>query len=400
MENEQLCAAILENLHEAVIITDNNRYVKFMNHAAESLTGWKQDEAYGKDLVEVFEIMNDPACSPAKSPVAKILWEGVTKGISAGLSSDLVITGKYGSQTTIECSASLIRDDKDNMKGVTFIFRDVTERKQLDYLKDSSYQQQLIQAGKMVSLGTLVSGVAHEINNPNNFIMLNAPILWDVWKDIMPIIEKYYEENGDFDMGGLKYSEMRGYIPQLFSGICEGAKRIKWIVSDLKDFARQGTSNMDENVDTNSVVQSAVTIISNQIRKATKNLLVEYGDNIPALKGNYQRLEQVVINIILNACQAIDEPKNGIFISTFYNKTARAVMIKIKDEGKGIPANILGRITEPFFTTKRNSGGTGLGLAVSSGIIKDHKGELKFSSVEDKGTTVTVLLPVLKSEDN
>ena len=269
-----------------------------------------------------------------------------------------------------------------------------TEEVRLALEKANMYQQQLIQADKMITLGTLVSGIVHEINNPNNFIMLNTPILQEAWRDIIPILEKYYNDNGDFNMGGLKYTEMREYIAKFFSGITDGAKRIKYIVSDLKDFARQGASDMEQLIEVNAVVNSAIALVSNQIKGVTMNFLIEYGNDLHTFKGNHQRLEQVIINLILNACQALNDNKQGIFVSTSYMNDSNINLIKIKDEGEGIPADILPRIVEPFFTTKHDSGGTGLGLPVSLGIIKDHGGELEFSSVEGEGTTALVSLPV------
>jgi C4-dicarboxylate-specific signal transduction histidine kinase len=144
-----------------------------------------------------------------------------------------------------------------------------------------THQQQLMQAGKMVALGTLVSSVAHEINNPNNFIMLNAPLLFDAWESGKPILEEYYEKNGDFLIGGMPYTEMRENIPALFSGILDGSKRIKQIVEDLRYFARRDTSDMTQSVDVNAVLKSAITLLSNMIMKSTARFSINYGENLP-----------------------------------------------------------------------------------------------------------------------
>ncbi len=394
-ENEQWHSTILKSIDEAVVITDKNRKIKFMNASGEALTGWKMKEAHKKDLADVFDFAHESGAIFSDQPVIKVIWDGASKGVNAGIANNLILKAKDGAETVIEYSASQIRGSKGNMIGIVFIFRDITEKRQIAQLREQMYEQQLIQADKLISLGTLVSGVAHEINNPNNFIMLNTPMLQEIWDDVMPILEKHYNENDDFDIGGLKFTEMRNYVPQLFSGINEGANRIKRIVSDLKDFARQDPADMGQLIDVNFVVKSAITLVSHQIRKSTNNFMVNYDNGLPEIRGNSQRLEQVVINLVLNACQSLENKQKGLFVSTKPDLDNNLILVEIKDEGIGIPADAISRILDPFFTTKRDTGGTGLGLSVSSGIVKDHGGELHFNSLTGKGTTVTIRLPAL-----
>jgi len=257
---------------------------------------------------------------------------------------------------------------------------------------------QLLQLDKMAAVGTLVSGVAHEINNPNNFIMLNAPVLQDAFEDILPILDDYYRENGDFTMGGLPYTEIRDNIAMLFSGILEGAKRIKNIVESLKSFARSDARNLMEPVDVNSVVKTALALVNNQICKATKRFSIHYGKDLPLVKGNFQRLEQVVINLVQNACEALEDNQKAIVLTTSFDPMKRKVLVEVRDEGTGISAECLKKITDPFYTTRRHHGGTGLGLSVSSGIVKDHDGTLTFSSHLGKGTTARLRLPLKNSD--
>jgi polar amino acid transport system substrate-binding protein len=251
-----------------------------------------------------------------------------------------------------------------------------------------------MQAGKMVALGTLVSSVAHEINNPNNFIMLNTPLLSEAWKGAMPILDEYYESHGDFVIGGMKYTEMRDSIPILFSGISDGAKRIKQIVEDLKDFVRRDASDMSQSVDMNAVLRSAISLLSNTIMKSTNHFSVVYGENLPVLKGNFQRFEQVMINLIQNACQALPDTRKGIFVSTSYDEKRPSIVVEVEDEGAGMPPEMLSHIADPFYTTKSDSGGLGLGLSISSRIVKEHGGVLTFASEPGKGTKAEIVLPI------
>lgn len=256
-------------------------------------------------------------------------------------------------------------------------------------------QQQLVQADKMAALGILVSGVAHEINNPNGFILLNMPILKEAYLDAQEVLDERLEREGDYPLGGLPYSRMRTEVPRMLDEMEEGARRIKRIVEDLKDFAKSEPSARFEPIDLNAVVRTAVRLLDASIRKATSRFETSYGD-LQEVRGNAQRIEQVAINLILNACQALPDRSRGIFVATSFEPGRGVVVLTVRDEGEGIAAEHLSRLTDPFFTTKRDSGGTGLGLAVSDGIAKEHGGALGFESAPGKGTVVTLTLPAGK----
>ncbi|RAR59468.1 amino acid-binding domain sensor histidine kinase [Onishia taeanensis] len=260
-------------------------------------------------------------------------------------------------------------------------------------------QQQLIQADKMSSLGVLVSGVAHEINNPSGLLLLNLPVLRDAHDDARPILEAYYRDHGDFPFGGLPYSRMRDEVPSMLDEMLEGTQRIKRIVGDLKDFARQGSPELGERLDLDEVVKTAVRLVDNSIRQATGRFETDYAGDLPAVWGNAQRIEQVVINLVLNACQALEGRDQGIRLTTRHLADDQAVILEVHDEGRGIDPAALTRLTDPFFTTRRECGGTGLGLSVSAGIVREHHGQLDFASHPGRGTTVTLTLPVASADD-
>jgi len=261
-------------------------------------------------------------------------------------------------------------------------------------------QQQLVQADKMAALGILVSGVAHEINNPTGLILLEAPTVKRFFADASKILEQYYRENGDFTCGGLPYSRMREEIPRSLDKLQDAGRRIKRIVDDLKDFARQGESACNESVDLNSVAQAAVRLVEPTIRKATSRFTAFYSEPLPTIRGNAQRIEQVLVNLILNACQALPDTERAIELATCCDPELTTVTFRLRDEGCGISPENLARLTDPFFTTKRDNGGTGLGLSVSAGIVKEHGGLLTFDSIPGSGTVVTLILPVCKEEQS
>ena len=256
------------------------------------------------------------------------------------------------------------------------------------------HQQQLIQADKMASLGILVSGVAHEINNPTGLLLLNLPLLKDTWRDSQVVLEKYYQEHGDFSLAGLKYSRLRDELPIILEEMNGGAMRIKRIVEDLKDFARHDTVENDQLVNLNTVVETAIRLVDTSIRKSTHNFVASYDSSLPELHVNAQRIEQIMINLILNACQALTNLGQKVEVVTEYVRAQKKVIIRVTDEGCGIEKENITRLTDPFFTTKREHGGTGLGLSVSAGIAKAYGGQLLFTSERGKGTEVILELPI------
>ena len=207
----------------------------------------------------------------------------------------------------------------------------------------------------MTALGILTAGVAHEINNPNNFILLNGETLERAWTDVLPLLEAYYAENGDFTCAGMPYSQARGNIKNLTSGIILGAKRIQKIVNALGDFTHQDEENLSQLVDCNAVVDSAIVIVENLIKTSTDNFSTDLKPNLPKIAGNPQQLEQVLINLITNSCQALANASKSLAVST--GNSAEHVWIEVSDEGEGIPPENLPRIIDAFFTTKRDTGG-------------------------------------------
>ncbi|MCP4691618.1 MAG: two component system sensor protein [Desulfobacterales bacterium] len=256
------------------------------------------------------------------------------------------------------------------------------------------HQEQLFQADKMATLGALVSGVAHEINNPIMSIMLNAPILEKAWSSAAPILDNVCREEGDFTVGGMPYSMLRERMPLLLADIADGARRVKSIVSDLKDFARQDPGEMNDDVDLNATAGKAATLVANLIKKSTHHFTAEHEPGLPTFRGSAQRIEQVIINLLVNACHALPDNQRALGLITKFDADAGRVVLEVRDQGAGMAPGVLKRIKDPFFTTKRDDGGTGLGLSISDRIVRDHGGFLAFASTPGKGTTCRVSIPV------
>lgn len=265
--------------------------------------------------------------------------------------------------------------------------------KRSDELKQ--HQQQLIQADKMSSLGVLVSGVAHEINNPTGLLLLNLPLVKDVWKDLEKIIEEIPEEQlKNMQLAGLSYKRIKDEFPMVIDEMHEGAIRIKRIVEDLKDFARYESESFDQLTDVNIILQAAIRLVENPIRKSTDHFSVHYDPTTPKVYASAQRIEQVLVNLLLNACQALRSRSEKVAVTVVTSYKDNVVTISVEDEGCGIDRVNLDNLTDPFFTTKREVGGTGLGLSVSASIVKSHGGKLEFKSKKNEGTKVTLSLPL------
>lgn len=256
--------------------------------------------------------------------------------------------------------------------------------------------KQLIQADKMSSLGVLVSGVAHEVNNPCSLLLLNLPVLKEAYQDMEELLEAHYQEQGDFYLAGLTYSRMRKEMPAMLDDMLTSANRIRRIVDDLRDFARQGPAELNEVVDLNQVVATVIRLVDNTLRQSSHHIKVDYAQDPPCFSGNAQRMEQVIINLIVNACQALASVEQSISISTHYNMQSKELCLEIIDQGCGIEPNHLSRLKDPFFTTKREQGGIGLGLSVSASIVQEHGGRLSYESERGKGTRAIVFLPTIK----
>ncbi len=269
-----------------------------------------------------------------------------------------------------------------------------------DITEKFALREEALRNGRLAALGELAAGVAHEINNPNGLIILNLSLLKDVWADSQPVLEAHWRENSGFTLGGMGYERMREELPMALAEMEDSAGRIRRIVVDLKDFARQDASDRSDPLDFNESVQTAVRLVASTIRKATTVFDCRYGEGLPQLYGSAQRLEQVVINLLLNACQALPATDHGIFLSTRFDRDRRCNILEIRDQGRGIAPEHLSLITEPFFTTRRETGGTGLGLSVSARIVKEHDGTLHYESPPGEGTTVTLSLPVKAKDDN
>ncbi len=228
----------------------------------------------------------------------------------------------------------------------------------------------LIQTHKMKAIGTLTAGVAHEINNPLNNIMLTVHVLLEDYHDL---------------------SEAE--ILEMLNDVVAETDRSKKIIRNLLDFARESTSTM-EPVDLAVLLKDTLHLLENQIRLSGIQVDLQFTENFPKIHGDAQKVQQVFVNLLLNALDA-SKKGNKIQVIATLKETGDFVKVRVIDYGQGIPKHILTSIFDPFFTTKSKGKGTGLGLSVSQGIIAKHGGTLTAKSEEGSGSCFTITFPII-----
>jgi signal transduction histidine kinase len=297
---------------------------------------------------------------------------------SAPVTLNLHRDGRY-----LEVHALPIYDENHQVGGIMEFFRDVT--------LERTYEKQLRQADQLASLGQLVSGIGHEINNPNQFIRGNIKIMRQALEDMLPIVDEHAAANPGFRVARLPYGFFREHILTLVQDMAHGSERIKGIVEGLKRFARRDEGELIDRVDLNTLIEACTRLVHNEVHMhATIELDLE--PNLPTFTGNAQKLEQVLVNLVVNASQAMPDDRRGTILVRTRNQDSH-VVLEVRDDGKGIPPQILRQVFDPFYTTKRAKGGTGLGLAITHRIIEEHGGSIDVSSTLGAGTTFTVRLP-------
>jgi len=294
---------------------------------------------------------------------------------------------------------------------------DISERTRSQALLQQQYQQleslhhklqeaqsQLLQSEKLASIGQLAAGVAHEINNPIGYVHSNLGTLENYLRDLFTLIGRYEAaeaalpseapERGELDelRRKLDLPYLREDIPQLMNESKEGISRVRKIVQDLKDFSRLDSSPDWQRANLHQGLDSTLNIVHNEI-KYRADVVKEYGE-IPEIECLPSQLNQVFMNLLVNAAHAMEGPRGTITLRSGMSQSENEVWLEVADTGKGIPAAIRDRIFDPFFTTKPVGQGTGLGLSLAYGIIQKHHGRFNVESEVGKGTTFRITLPI------
>lgn len=376
---------IINSMGDMLILTDDKNNIVFFNRAVQEELGIMQPEVEGKNLNTLLRIDGKNRHLIQQEYEARFEAE--------------IVSGK-GTIVPVAVSKSKIYLDGGKEIRHVFVASNISAQKRAEaaerLAKETAIERQQLQEDRMMSIAILVSGVAHEINNPNHMILSNISFIRKAWESAIPVLEKVAEDEGEFNLGGIPMGRASELVPQAISIIKGGSERIKTIVKELRDYSREQPLDRNETVDINSIIKSASTLLHNMITKSTDCFETRLTEENALIRGNYQRIEQVVINLLANACQALTSKEQCIEVTTA--KSAGTVQLIVRDQGMGIEKQTLKRVFDPFFTTKRGAGGTGLGLSISKRIIEEHQGTISIETAKAEGTSILISLPAITGE--
>jgi two-component system NtrC family sensor kinase len=386
--SEKKYKTLVETAHEGIAIVDPQERLTFVNQAFADVLGYQKEDILGLDLTEI----TDKDQFEQFQRESNRRKEGISSRYEARLRT------KSGRVKYFSLSASPVFDEKGKYSGALGLFADITEQKGLELqireyahslekanreledalkgLKDT--QTQLVQAEKMAAVGQLAAGLAHELNNPLGGILGYSQ--FGLEKINQKPINQFDKEDIDCLVGYLKDIEHQ-------------TKRCRSIIKSLLEFSRASRGDEFTLTDVNFAIEESFKLTLPQMEKSRIKLVKKLYEPLPKIAGNSDQLQQVFVNLIVNAVQAM--PEGGtLTVSSGIDPNSKTVKACFSDTGVGISADDLDKIFEPFFTTKRLGEGSGLGLSVSYGLIKDHGGEIRVKSREGEGSTFTVILPI------
>jgi PAS domain S-box-containing protein len=375
--NSALLRGVFNGIQDGIIVADAERNIVMANRAVEEF--FPGEGTIGFKTRKCFEVFRQAAEGCDNCAADRAIEEGTTQ--AEILSHE---TAKDGMRW-FERFTFPLYDDQRAVKGTIHYLRDITEKRTLE--------ERARRQDHLAALGQISAGIAHEINNPNNIIMGNSELLQDVWRDADSLLLKYQALHGEYALGGLPFSDMRSKVPQMINRIVNSSIRIGNIVAGMKNYTASARLDHVEKVNVNDAANFCIDMLSEQIRDKTDKFQLRLDEELPLVAGSKQALEEVIYNLIVNALQALPDRTKGVFVFTRRDPTDGSVILEVRDEGVGMSSEVLRQSTSPFFTTKQDSGGMGLGLSIVHSMIKNHHGSLDFESRSGEGTVAIVRLP-------
>lgn len=375
-ESHERFLSIFQSAEDIILTVDKNGIVQSINNFGVSYSGKQIEDIEGNHIKEVFELKEDHL-------LLKMINEVITNG------NKRVDEISLKEKNYLNIAVTRMIDNTSGESVALVIGRDITTIKELEE-EARKNQLQLQQADKLASLGLLVAGVAHEINNPVSFISFNVPYIEQYFNEIFPLLDAHAVNNPGYKIANVDYKLFKKDIKDMLSDLYEGAQRITGIVADLKTFSKMETENENTFVKVDEIVNSTMRLLQPAIKKKSASIKFETEKDY-SIKGNKQKIGQVIINLLTNSLDAVEEGKGEIIVSV--NKKKNNLLISVKDNGAGISKKDAQMIFDPFFTTKSFTGGTGLGLSVAKSITENMGYSLNFESKLGTGTTFYITIP-------
>ena len=253
---------------------------------------------------------------------------------------------------------------------------------------DSDYEG-LIRCNRQGLVGTMISGYIHEINNPNNNILLASRLLADYWKGVAPLLTEYQQHHQEAICAGVPLAGIIESMPRIIAMIAEDVNRISRITTQMKP--NLAVTAVGQTCDPNAVIKAVAESLKSMAARHTRNLRLNLTEDLPRVAVDFQQLQQVLTNLVCNALQSLPDRERGVTITSV--RDDGEVVITVEDQGTGISPDKAGDVFKPFYTSRAESGSAGLGLFVSRLIIERCNGNLSLVSELGKGTVAVVRLP-------
>lgn len=360
LRTKEYFESIIESSADVIITTDKAGKITYVNKAVKKALGYTQDSLIGRHISMLYV----KGFQKAKE-IMNLLR---AKGAFSNYEMPLIV--KQGKSVPILTSAALLRDEVGKVIGTVGIFTDITERKKLE-AELRRTQASLVQAGKLRAMGDLVAGVAHELNNP----LMASQSLVHVMKSSLSADDANARRVDIIEKCNL---------------------RMEKIINHLREFSRADEKHLRP-IDFNEPIENALMITGQQLLNHNIKLEKDLAKDLPKINGDVNQLEQVYLNLITNAKDAMENtgrPK-VLTIKSYGERTTEGsnVVIAFTDNGSGMSEEVMEKIFNPFFSTKETDKGTGLGLAITYGIIEDHQGTVNVKTRLGAGTTFTISIP-------
>lgn len=366
-ESERRYAATLSSIGDAVIATDNQARITFMNGVAEALTGWSLKEAQGQYLQAVFRIVNEDTRDPMEDPITKVLRSGQV----VALANHALLIAREGEQFPLDDRAAPIIDDSGAVTGAVLVFRDMSERRRSEEAL-RLVQGELARVARLTTVGELAVSIAHEINQPLAAVVTNASAALNFLNRSSPDLE-----------------EARKILGDILSDASRGAD----IIRSLQSLAsKSGPSYVNLRID--DVVAEVLVILQGELHRLGVVVRSDLNTAEVMLMADRVQLQQVLLNLIMNAIEAMQDGASRIPTLSISSSLSdgRFVVVEIQDNGSGINDTTLDRVFDPFFTTKDN--GMGMGLSICRTILEAHGGRVTVARAGGHGTVARILIPL------
>lgn len=250
------------------------------------------------------------------------------------------------------------------------------------------------QSERLATLGTLMASVAHEVNNPNHAIMLNVPVLRDAWRDALAVLDAHAVANPGFRLANVPFAEMRDDLTRMVADIERSAVRIRDIVAAMRSYARDQSRQEHTAFDLAALVRAALATRRVLIANSCRALTVEVPSIVIPVRGSRPQLEQVIAQLVANACHSLTDPQQPIIVSLRVEPSAAVAILEVRDRGRGMPDHRLQEVVRPFSAARSHEEGMGLGLPMVAWIVQQHRGHLEIESTVGAGTCVSARIPL------